>query len=114
MNNVKISELEPVTDFQNADQFPIARGNSTRRISGQIIRTTINTANKYTQNVGDGINNSYIISHNLGSRDVFVQVYNNDNFVVEIPTITLETINTLRLQFTSPPGINKYRVVILK
>jgi len=114
MNNVKISELDPVTEFENSDQFPIARGGTTKRISGQLIRNTINRTNRYVQNVGNGVSVSYIITHNLASRDIFIQVYNNNNFRVETPTITMETVNTIKLEFTFPPSINQYRVVILK
>lgn len=56
---------------------------------------------------------SYTITHNLGTRDVEVQVYEASNNYERIwVTDRRPTINTVTLMFTTAPTVNQYRVVI--
>lgn len=63
-------------------------------------------------NVGDGTNTSYAITHNLGTRDVIVQVYDNATYdTVYVDTVRTST-NVVTLTFATAPSSNAYRVLI--
>lgn len=68
----------------------------------------------YATSVGNGVLTSIPVTHNLGTRDVSVQVYDTTTF----DTIYVETVRTttavVTLEFTTAPTTNKYRVVITR
>jgi hypothetical protein len=63
-------------------------------------------------NVGDGSNTAYTITHNLNSRDVIVQVYDNATYDTVYVDTTRSTVNTVVLTFATAPASNAYRAVI--
>ena len=65
-------------------------------------------------NVGDGTNTAYTITHNLNSRDVIVQVYDNATYDTVYVDTTRSTVNTVVLTFATAPALNAYRVVIAR
>jgi hypothetical protein len=68
---------------------------------------------KYNANVGDGSATSYTITHNLGTRDVQVTVYDNSSPYAEvICDVNHATTNTITLLFSVAPTSNQYRVVV--
>jgi len=62
-------------------------------------------------NVGDGTNTSYTITHNLNSRDVIVQVYDNATYETVFVDTARSTVNTVVLTFATAPASNAYRAV---
>lgn len=68
---------------------------------------------KYAANVGDGSNTSYTITHNLGTRDVIVSVYDNSSPYAEVICDVQHTSTTaITLLFSVAPTSNQYRVVV--
>jgi len=68
---------------------------------------------KYGVNVGDGSATSYTITHNLGTRDVVVSVYENSGSYAEvICDVNHATTNTITLLFSVAPTSNQYRVAV--
>jgi hypothetical protein len=63
-------------------------------------------------NVGDGTNTAYTITHNLNSRDVIVQVYDNATYENVFVDTARPTVNTVTLTFATAPALNSYRVII--
>lgn len=63
-------------------------------------------------NVGDGSNTAYAITHNLNSRDVIVQVYDNATYENVFVDTARPTVNTVTLTFATAPALNSYRVII--
>ena len=61
---------------------------------------------------GDGSKTSYTITHNLGSRDVIVQVYDNETYEEVLVDIVRATTNTVTISFAIAPAKN-YRVVVI-
>jgi hypothetical protein len=68
---------------------------------------------KFTTDVGDGTNTSYTVSHNFGSRDVSVTVYDNTTFEEVEADVVHTSLNTVTVSFTSAPASSAYRVVVL-
>jgi hypothetical protein len=68
---------------------------------------------KYGADVGDGSATSYTITHNLGTRDVQVTVYESSGSYAEvICDVNHATTNTITLLFSVAPTSNQYRVVV--
>jgi hypothetical protein len=68
---------------------------------------------KFAQSVGDGTNTSYGVTHNFGSRDVIVRVYDNTTYEEVQPKTTHNTTNQVTVEFAAAPATNAYRVVVL-
>ncbi len=70
---------------------------------------------KYAANVGDGTSTSITVTHNLGTRDVIVQVYDNSTpYAQMFPTVQHTSTSAVTLIFTTAPTSNQYRVVVRK
>jgi hypothetical protein len=68
---------------------------------------------KYSASVGDGSATSYTVTHNLGTRDVTVQVYDNASPYAQVETdVEHATTSTITIKFASAPTSNAYRVVV--
>jgi hypothetical protein len=68
---------------------------------------------KYATAVGDGTATSYTVTHNLGTRDVTVSVYEPAASYAEVFTdIEHSTTNTITVKFTSAPTTDQFRVVV--
>jgi hypothetical protein len=68
---------------------------------------------KSLHDVGDGSTSNIALTHNLGTRDVKVEVYRNSSPYDTIIVDTERTdTNTVTLKFTTAPGSSAYRAVI--
>lgn len=74
---------------------------------------TASVVTKYAANVGDATNTSYTITHNLGTKDVIVSVYDNSSPFAEVICDVQHTSTTaITLLFSVAPTSNQYRVVV--
>lgn len=72
-------------------------------------------AGSYATDVGNGTDTTITVTHNLGSRDVIVQVYEASGNYAEVMVETRRaTTNTVSLIFATAPTSNQYRVVVRK
>lgn len=68
---------------------------------------------KATANVGNASATSFAVEHNLNTRDVQVQVYDNATYdTVEVDVVRTDA-NTVTVSFASAPASNAYRVVVI-
>jgi hypothetical protein len=68
---------------------------------------------KFTANVGDGSAFFFVLTHNLGTRNVLVQLYANSGSFAQIECdIERTDNNNVTLRFSTPPTTNQYSVVI--
>ena len=68
---------------------------------------------KATANVGNASATSFAVSHNLNTRDVQVQVYDNATYdTVEVDVVRTD-VNTVTVSFATAPASNAYRVVVI-
>ena len=72
-----------------------------------------NFTKKASANVGNGSATSFAITHNLNSRDVVVNVYDNSSFDTVETDVVRTDANTVTVSFATAPTNNAYRVVIV-
>ena len=68
---------------------------------------------KVSANVGNGTNTSFAITHNLGTRDIVVNVYDNASYDTVETDVVRTNANTVTVSFATAPSNNAYRVVII-
>jgi len=75
-----------------------------------------NDNSTYAVSIGDGSNTSYTVTHNLGTRDVNVQLYDVSTYDTVYADIFRTTVNTLTVTFSSNsiPTTNDIRVLVSK
>jgi hypothetical protein len=68
----------------------------------------------YVAPIGDGVNSTFTISHNLGTRDLHVTVRENagNRAIVDPLSVTLDGINDLSIVFPNAPANEGYVVTI--
>jgi hypothetical protein len=80
---------------------------------------TLDTANgygvrKYSASVGNGSLTSIALTHNLGTRDVTVHIYDNSSPYAQLEADVEHTdTNNVTVKFAVAPTTNQYRVVIV-
>jgi hypothetical protein len=80
--------------------------------SGINIDTSV-VVTKYAASVGDGSATSYTVTHNLGTKDVQVTVYDNSSPYAEVICDVQHTsTSAVTLLFSIAPTSNQYRVVV--
>lgn len=80
--------------------------------SGINIDTSV-VVTKYATSIGDGSSTSYTVTHNLGTRDVQVAVYDNSSPYAEVVVDVAHTSTTaVTIAFSTAPTSNQYRVVV--
>ena len=102
----------PDTDG-NSDQ--ILKTDGSGNLSWADNATSSGTSASFSETIGDTSETEFTITHNLGSRDIIVNVYEVASPYAKVyPEIEHTSINTAVITFTTAPGTNEYRVVILK
>lgn len=90
----------------------VPAGGLTVGASGFAIDTSV-VVRKYAASVGDGVATSYTVSHNLGTRDVQVTVFDNSSPYAEVVAdVEHTTTNAVTVLFSVAPTSNQYRVVV--
>ena len=73
--------------------------------------------------IGDGVSRSFIVTHNLGSKEVYVSVHHMDAPAMELmaspygPGMQIHDMNTIELFFPQslpPPAPNSIEVRVMK
>lgn len=69
----------------------------------------------FTQTIGDGVAVSFIVAHNLGSSFVIPSIRHVPSGEVRTvsPVVAVIDDNSVRVDFSTPPGLNEYAVYIL-
>lgn len=72
------------------------------------------TTNKYAEDIGNGVAVSFVVTHNLNTRDVDVIVRRNSAPYDRVfPGIEMTSVNTVTLLISPAPTSNQFRVIVL-
>ena len=70
-------------------------------------------ARKYVTVVGDGTALTYAVTHNLGTREVSVQVYDAATYDTVETDVTRNSTSQVTIGFTAAPAAGAYKVVVV-
>jgi len=87
----------------------VVRAVTPATLAGYISTLPVNT---FTASVGNGAATSFPLTHNLGTLDVNIQVYENATGDTVIADTTRDTINQATVSFNVAPTANQFRVII--
>ncbi len=68
---------------------------------------------KFVSQVGDGVVLNWPITHNLGTREVAVQVYDSVSYDTVEADVVRTSDNVVTVSFASPPPAQAFKVVII-
>ena len=69
--------------------------------------------NKFISSFGNDSDTIYNISHNLNVQDIVTTVIDNLNFEVVYPLVINSNYNEVTVEFSDPPGIDNYKIIIV-
>ena len=106
--------IEDIEDFNAADYVPATIEGSSNQVlvtdkDGKV--TTV--AHKYVQAIGNGSAKTFAVVHNMGTKDVIVQVSTADTYEVVYANTAITDENTVTLTFAQAPATEAYRVIII-
>jgi hypothetical protein len=106
-------KLATTSGLSLASDLAVGAGNGISVLTNTVAIDSAVVVSKYAANVGDGSATSYTITHNLGTRDVIVTVYEASGSYAEVVCdVNHATTNTITLLFSVAPTSNQYRVVV--
>jgi hypothetical protein len=83
-------------------------------VTGTVLAASdVGATAKFSANIGDGSTTAITVTHNLGTRDVEVTVYDATGFDEIFADVNHATTNTVIITFATAPTSNQYRVVVI-
>jgi hypothetical protein len=77
-------------------------------------RTNLGAMGRYAADVGDGSSTSFVLTHNLNSRDVVPVLRDNTTpWAFMQPDFEATSVNTVTVRFAVAPTTSQYRVIIM-
>ena len=86
--------------------------NGDLNINGNLIINDQMYIKKVIFDVGDGLQQSFIFTHNLNTKNILVNVQDTATNEIVIPYIKLIDENSLLIEFSFIPNENSYRLII--
>ena len=80
--------------------------------TGTVAIDTTVVVRKYAASIGDGTSVSYVVTHNLGTKDVQVTLYDNTTNAEYLADVTHTSTTTITVAFSTAPTTNQIRVVV--
>ena len=106
-------KLATTSGLNVATDLAVGAGNGITVLTNTVAIDSAVVVSKYNASIGDGAATSYTVTHNLGTRDVQVTIYDNSSPYAEvIADVQHTTTNTITLLFSVAPTSNQYRVVV--
>jgi len=72
------------------------------------------TAREYTETIGDGTSTSIDVTHNLGTRNVIVQMYDSSSYETVYAEVSRTTVSAVNVRFNTAPASNDITILISK
>ncbi len=78
------------------------------------VETCVGSNLTYATNIGNGSATSYVVTHNLSTRDVVVQLYDNSTYDTVYASVVRNSTSQVTISTNSPIATNDVRVLISK
>jgi hypothetical protein len=99
---------------QSGNQIDVVAGSGISVAGDQVSIDTTVVARKYATTIGDGAATSFVVTHNLGTRDAIVKVYTNGSPYDEVETdVEMTSTTTATIRFSTAPAASAYRVAVV-
>ena len=82
--------------------------------TGTVAMTSDITDRFYAASIGDGSATSYTVTHNLGSQDVIVQLYDASSLDTVFADVVRTSTSVVTIDFSAAPTANDIRVLVTK
>jgi len=82
--------------------------------TGTVAMTSDISDRFYATSIGDGSATSYTVTHNLGSQDVIVQLYDVSSLDTVFADVVRTSTTVVTIDFSSAPTANDIRVLVTK
>jgi hypothetical protein len=82
--------------------------------TGTVAMTSDITDRFYATSIGDGSATSYTVTHNLGSQDVIVQLYDSSSLDTVFADVVRTSTSVVTIDFAAAPTSNDIRVLVTK
>lgn len=106
-------KLATTSGLNLSSDLAVGAGNGISVLTNTVAIDTAVVVSKYAANVGDGSATSYTITHNLGTKDVIVSLFDNSSPYAEVTADVQHTsTSAITLVFSTAPTSNQYRVVV--
>jgi hypothetical protein len=106
-------KLATTSGLNLSSDLAVGAGNGISVLTNTVAIDSTVVVSKYAANVGDGTNTTYTVSHNLGTKDVIVSLYDNSSPYAEVICDVQHTsTSAITLLFSVAPTSNQYRVVV--
>jgi hypothetical protein len=106
-------KLATTSGLNLTSDLAVGAGNGITVLTNTVAIDSAVVVSKYAASIGDGAATSYTVTHNLGTRDIQVTVYDNSAPYAEVVCdVQHSTTNTATLLFSVAPTSNQYRVVV--
>ena len=119
-NNYDSSDFN--TDFNSKSTDDLSEGTTNKYLQGTEINEGDNISlltndegylQKHAETIGDGSATTFTVTHNLGTRDLTVMVYENGSPYSQVLTsVGMPTSDTVEVKFSQAPSTDEYRVVV--
>jgi hypothetical protein len=105
-------KLATTSGLNLSTDLAVGAGNGITVLTNTVAIDSAVVVSKYSTSIGDGAATSYTVTHNLGTRDVQVTIYDNSGYAEVVADVTHSTTNTITVAFSVAPTSNQYRVVV--
>lgn len=113
--DTKIADLlssAPAT-LDTLNELAAALGNDPN-FATTITNQIASKADKHSATVGNGIATSFVVTHNLNSRDVVITIRETASPYAQVITdVEMTTLDTVTVKFTSAPTSGQYTITII-
>lgn len=111
-----IGSIASVASVTTSTEVLVQTGGVVEKVTVADIATTGLGSTGVAEGIsGDGSTTAFAIDHNLGTRDVVVQVYDSSNYDTVYVDTVRTTINRVTVTFAAAPAVGEdYRVVITR
>jgi len=92
--------------------FAVGEGDGITVNNNDVAIDTAVVVRKYASLLGDGVATEYTLSHNLGTRDILVSVYDAATYDEVVTDVYHFTTSSVKIGFAVAPASNAYRVVV--
>jgi len=64
--------------------------------------------------IGNGTSTEFYIAHDQGTRDVIVQLFDNETYETVFADVIRHSINSVLIKFASPPALSSIRLLVTR